>query len=168
MKVSIDGAPPVDYTGPFSITGDGFHTVTATGAGGADSTSFQIDTLGPAVSVLTPADGSTFARGSVVPAVVACTDRGGIQSCTYPSTVDTSTLGPHTFTATAVDNLGRTIVVTTHYTVIPNLTGYVAFARNGRIFANSPMERACARSPVSPVSIQPRAPTNSRRSLRTA
>ena len=62
----------------------------------------------------------------------ACDDGSGsgIASCTGPvpngDMIDTSTLGPHTFTVTATDREGNTATQTRHYTVI-ELPGPITF-----------------------------------------
>ena len=60
-----------------------------------------------------------------------CTDaQVEIASCvgTVPNgaAVDTSTIGPHTFTVTATDVDGSTATVTTHYTVVYTWNGFFA------------------------------------------
>ena len=52
LTVSVDGADFVPYAGPFTITGDGVHTVEARGSDGADVfASVPIDGTAPTVTL---------------------------------------------------------------------------------------------------------------------
>jgi uncharacterized repeat protein (TIGR01451 family) len=98
----------------------------------------------PSVVINTPADGTTFAQGASVASNFACTAvNAGANSPTGPyltvpttptpgctatvdggapfvsgSTLDTSTLGPHTFVATVTDSGSDTVTRTVHYNVV--------------------------------------------------
>jgi len=82
------------------------------------------DTTDPTVTITSPADGSSFTRGAVVAADYGCADTGGsgLATCVGDvadgSSIDTSTLGPHTFTVTATDGAGNDTSVTHDYTVV--------------------------------------------------
>jgi len=79
----------------------------------------------PTVTIATPADGAQIARGASVLAHYTCVDEpggSGIASCTgtvaADQPLDTSTLGPKTFTVTASDRAGNTATRTVGYVVV--------------------------------------------------
>jgi hypothetical protein len=100
-------------------------TCTATSAGGTTTESVTIkrDATAPTASIATPADGVSYARGSVVSAAYACADTlSGIAICagTAPigSPLDTAAAGSRTFTVTPTDTAGNAgAAVTVVYTV---------------------------------------------------
>jgi len=107
---------------------DGTYTARASQADGAGNvgtsatTTFVVDTAAPVVSASAPAEGATYAPGQAITADYFCQDAGsGVASCKGPvapgAAIDTSTLGPHTFTVNATDQLGNSGVKTVHYTV---------------------------------------------------
>ena len=82
----------------------------------------------PSATVTTPADGASYASGSVVNANYSCAPganggalRAGTAGCSGPvangSSIDTATVGSHTFAVTATDTDGQTATTTVHYTV---------------------------------------------------
>ncbi len=82
----------------------------------------------PKASITTPANGATFTMGQVVDASYACapgtdgTLKAGAAGCAAPvsngAAIDTSTVGPHSFTVTATDTDGQTGAATSNYTVV--------------------------------------------------
>jgi hypothetical protein len=79
----------------------------------------------PSASIITPANGSSYQRGTVQSASYSCQDPAGapgIQSCTGTepngSPLDTSTPGPHSFTVTAKSQDGQAATAATTYTVV--------------------------------------------------
>lgn len=86
----------------------------------------------PTVSIVTPANGTTYTQGQAVAADFTCTAaagaalKPGTAGCSGPvadgGTVDTSTLGSHSFTVTATDTDGHIGTATNSYTVIPPQT----------------------------------------------
>ena len=82
----------------------------------------------PAASVTTPANGATFTVGQLVNASYACAPgtgaalQPGSAGCAAPvsngAAIDTSTVGPHSFTVVATDSDGLTTSATSNYTVI--------------------------------------------------
>jgi hypothetical protein len=82
------------------------------------------DTTPPVVTIDMPIDGSSLIEGAVVLATYACTDEelgSGVASCVgdvpVGEPIDTSTVGPHTFTVTGTDNVGNTTVRAVGYSV---------------------------------------------------
>ena len=101
----------------------------------------------PSVTVSSPASGTQYARGQVVPAAYACQDGTGgpgIAACTGPvangQSIDTTTVGHHTFTVTATSKDGQTTNNTTTYAVqAPNnqfTVSHIKTHRNGTITFN--------------------------------
>ena len=113
-----------------SVLGPQAFSVTATDRAGNSVTVTHdytvVDRTDPSVTITTPADGASFAQGAVVNADFACADEvggSGLASCVGPvadgSPIDTSTVGPHTFSVTATDSSANTATVTHNYTVVP-------------------------------------------------
>jgi hypothetical protein len=83
----------------------------------------QSDTTPPVITIVTPAQDATYKVGQPISASYSCTDASGITDClgTVPSggNVDTSTVGPHTFTVTSHDRAGNPASATRTYSVEP-------------------------------------------------
>lgn len=110
------------------------------------------DTSPPTVSIVRPPDGATYGQGQVVYASYTCDDSGGsgLSGCSGDAriggAIDTSTPGPHTFSATAVDGAGHSTTVTHGYHVVgdaiaPTITlsdppAEQTFALNERVSAH--------------------------------
>jgi hypothetical protein len=81
----------------------------------------QIGAIAPdnvAPTVTSTNEGAGYLRGSAQTAVFTCADVGlGVDTCTGPTTVDTSTVGRQTFTVTAVDKAGNTTNHAVNYMV---------------------------------------------------
>ena len=91
-----------------------------TAPGATSSPAFKIDTVDPDVPTFVggPVDGASYYFGSV-PAAPTCTsddDTSGLASCVVSG--GGSAVGPHTWSATATDNAGRTSTDTVEYTVL--------------------------------------------------
>ncbi len=85
------------------------------------------DTDPPVITINTPADGGQYPLGVNVAANYTCDDGtfgSGVATCdgdvANGSPIDTSALGPHSFTVNASDNNGNNAIPVTHnYTVVP-------------------------------------------------
>jgi virginiamycin B lyase len=84
--------------------------------------------LTPSASITTPALGATYTVGQAVDSSFTCSEGAGgpgIASCLDQSgrasgdSIDTSTIGPHTFTVTATSSDGQTGSASSTYTVVP-------------------------------------------------
>ncbi len=113
-----------------SRPGSHTYTVTATSQDGVKATtSITYTVVGPpTVQIALPAAGQTFQLGQSVSTRFACADDAagpGIASCldakgsTSPGSLDTSTLGSHTYSITATSKDGQSAKVSVEYTVVP-------------------------------------------------
>jgi hypothetical protein len=110
-----------------STTGSHTFTVTATDTAGNQRTlnynyTVAIDSTPPAITITTPAEGTTYDVGDTVVVDFTVTDNeSGIASLssTLPngSSIDTSSAGTFIFTVSATDNSGNSDSVTNTYTV---------------------------------------------------
>jgi hypothetical protein len=121
---SVPDGSPIDT----ATLGTKSFTVTALDARGNRTSvthSYRVvDRTPPLVNLHTPPEGAVYARGEEVPVAYDCTDDAGgsgVASCSGDvapgAHVDTSTLGPHSFTVTAVDGEGNRASVTHSYRV---------------------------------------------------
>ncbi len=118
--------------GQLDTSQPGSHTysVTATSQDGAKATtSITYNVVGPPTAqIALPAAGETFQLGQSVSTRFVCTDDDaapGIASCldakgsTSPGSLDTSTLGSHTYSVIATSKDGQSGTVSVQYTVVP-------------------------------------------------
>jgi hypothetical protein len=84
-----------------------------------------VDERPPEVTLDSPVDGAVYERGELVAADYSCADEdggSGLESCAGPvadgASVDTTTLGDHTFTVDARDRSGNVASATARYTVV--------------------------------------------------
>ena len=110
----------------------GLSEVTAISAGGHHSLALGVlpDSTAPVITMTTPADGATYFLGQVVNAGYACEEEdggSGLASCVGSvangSSIDTSSIGPKSFTVNTTDNAGNTTSVTNNYSVVYNFGG---------------------------------------------
>ena len=111
----------------------GAHTFTVTGTDNAANsatltnsyTVVDSDLIPPVVTIDVPANGARYVQNMDVNSSYSCADEpggSGIASCTGPGAsgalIDTTVLGPQTFTVTGTDNKGNLTTVTTQFTVV--------------------------------------------------
>jgi hypothetical protein len=124
---TVDRGQAIDMSpGPHQFT------VTATDSAGRDATKTINYTVGepqptdtdpPSIDIASPSDGASFTQGASVAASYTCSDDdgSGVASCTgsvgNDAPIDTGSVGPKTFTVTALDNAGNENHQTVTYTV---------------------------------------------------
>ncbi len=135
-EYKLDGAADWSvYSGPFQVTTDGPHTLvfrSTDNAGNVEadkSISFTVDATAPTVTVTTPPNGATYSLGQKVKASYLCSDgQSGLLSCVGTvangAYINTSTVGPKTFTVTGTDQAGNTTTVTRTYNVFWHFDGF--------------------------------------------
>lgn len=134
---SLDSAPFTSCTSPATLTGlaQGNHVfaVHATDAAGHDdmspaSLSWTVDTVAPAISIDSPATGTTsgprVAFGfTVSDGTVSCSlDGAGFAACASPFSVNLPA-GPHTFKVSASDAVNNSATATSNFTVACSAPG---------------------------------------------
>ncbi|HLW16163.1 MAG TPA: PxKF domain-containing protein [Actinomycetota bacterium] len=122
-----------DSSFTLSTSGEGSDTIGARTvpdvAGNSTSTGsygpFNVDLHDPTITTSSPADGAVYILGSTASASYGCADTAqgsGIETCAGTTqdggAIDTSSVGPHTFSVTATDRSGRTTTVTHAYSVV--------------------------------------------------
>ena len=126
--ISVDGSAYEPYEGPIVLETSGVHVIAARAPDGSTSRLEIIieppDVDDPTITITTPADGATYARGQNVEADYTCADQAGgsgVASCVGTvadgAAIDTGTLGAKTFSVTATDNAGNDQTVSVSYTV---------------------------------------------------
>lgn len=76
------------------------------------------DTTAPAISIAAPVAGALYGLNAVVPSSYTCSDEGsGVASCAGAPALDTSAIGPKTFTVNASDVAGNTSTASATYAV---------------------------------------------------
>ena len=81
---------------------------------------FRIDRAAPRIVLSGIADGAVLLlhQSAASDASVSCVDAGsGVASCSAPGSIDTSEVGRHSFTATAIDRVGNVGTVSVRYVV---------------------------------------------------
>ncbi len=142
-----------------STVGAHTYTVTATSQDGQTGTASITYTVAaaPTASIESPASGGTYAQGAVVPTSFSCAEGAegpGIESCTdshggsgTSGTLDTSTVGPHTYTVTATSKDGQAGTAEITYTVAAAPTVLISSPTSGNTYAvgqSVPEEFSCA------------------------
>jgi hypothetical protein len=129
---SGSGIDAANCTATSTSSGAGEQTLTATCAdreGNATTANYavRVDESDPTITIDAP-QATTYIQGAAVAANYTCTDTvSGITSCVGPvpdgDPIDTSTLGPASFTVTATDVASNTLEATVEYTVVAGDTG---------------------------------------------
>ena len=117
---------------PFDTSSTGHHsfTVTATSSDGESSTASVTynDAATPKILLGYPGNGAVYTQGQSVNSAFICSDGTagpGLSSCVDQNgrasgaPIDTSTIGPHTFTVTATSSDGQTTTASATYTIVP-------------------------------------------------
>ncbi len=119
-----------------STPGPHTYTVTAKNKDGQTATaSISYTVVPPRAVIESPASGGTYLEGAVITTKFSCTEGEGgpgLESCTDSNggsgtsgVLETSTVGPHTYTVTAKNKDGQTGTASISYTVVaqPTCTG---------------------------------------------
>jgi sugar lactone lactonase YvrE len=131
IRYSVNGGPETVVIGASAavrVEAEGITTITyfaVDAAGNAEAPLtyvVRIDLTPPTVALTQPRDGAVFVLHQPVVVDYACSDSlSGGASCTGPlaagATLDTSAVGSHAFTVTALDRAGNQATVTHHYAV---------------------------------------------------
>jgi len=123
LEVRADDGPFQGYGGPFSVTGDGIHFITARGSDGSlGQIAVPVDATAPKVQFLAPAPNASYMINTAVPASYICTDPGsGFATCSGDvangTNIDTGSLGPKTFHVQVSDVAGNTSSAFVGYSV---------------------------------------------------
>lgn len=115
FDVSIDGAAPARYTGPFTVSGNGRHTVRIVGSDG--STAGTVIDIASGAPIVTPTvSPAPSPEGFIAgPATISwsCSAAAGIATCPPAQTVSTEVAGQRFTSGVATDRLGTTATGTT-------------------------------------------------------
>jgi hypothetical protein len=91
----------------------------------------QTDSTAPTITISSPTDGAVYLLGQSVAASYACQDEqggSGLASCTGTvatgTSIDTASVGSHTFSVQAADNAGNTASKSVSYQVVYNWSGF--------------------------------------------
>jgi hypothetical protein len=167
------GAPGGGVGGAGGGGGAGSSLVPAGGSVTTDTTgrpSVTIEPIGaPTAQVISPADGGIYGKGDTVatsfrcvevphgPGLTECQDSGGAQAPLdgTPGTgsLDTSTLGPHTYSVAAVSASQHTATASISYTVAGAPTASVTSPSNGNTYAvgqSVPVSFSCTEGAFGP------------------
>jgi hypothetical protein len=111
----VDGGGSQAYTGPFTISDAGPHTVTATDASGTAQVTFTLDPAGPRITIVSPSSTAVYIVGQAIPLDFTCS-RDAV-SCVGSPTPPDSSFGTHAFTVKARDAAGNLTSLSVTYVV---------------------------------------------------
>jgi hypothetical protein len=125
-----------------AATGSHTYTVTATSSDGQTGTATIHYTVAaaPTAVISSPTSGNTYAVGQAVPEEFSCADGAGGLGLMYcwdqnntfsPTKLDTSTVGPHTLTVTAISWDGQATSADVEYTVAAAPTASISSPAGG-------------------------------------
>lgn len=130
----------------FIVSTEGTNTInywSVDNAGNIEQTntySLKIDKTNPIITINSPIDGLTYILNQPVVANWSAIDSlSGLDYATGTvasgQNINTSTVGPHSFTVSATDNAGNTATKTVNYYVHYNFGGFLApVSNNGKVF----------------------------------
>lgn len=135
VTVASSGGQQVSAVTPGNVPGTYLATITATGIPGAATITAtdqgasataqltQKDVSSPTIQIEQPVDGGVYLQNQKVHAVYSCSEPyGRVVSCAGPNLdgalIDTTTVGSHGFTVTAIDSTGNLARMTVHYDVV--------------------------------------------------
>jgi hypothetical protein len=132
---TLDGQSAACTSGvQFTGLGEGLHNFAVTAANIVATSSpatygWTVDTVKPSITITSPAANASYLLGAVVNAAYTCNGTGSaLTSCNGSvangSAIDTSAIGPHTFTVSASDAAGNTATAPVSYTVVYQFTGF--------------------------------------------
>jgi hypothetical protein len=123
---AVGCAAPAAAGAPIDTASLGAHqfTVTATDSQGVQTSATASYTVvaPPAVTIVSPSPGATYAQGKAVASSYSCASAVGVASCggtvASGAAIDTSTPGAHTLAVTAVDANGISTQASVSYVVV--------------------------------------------------
>jgi len=126
VKVTVtapSGTQQGSYPVRVTVSGDATHAAIE------QSVNLVVDLTAPTVVIKYPAAGATYLQGRIVRAAYSCTDtETSVVSCvgTLPvgSPLPTTTIGPKSFTVTAIDRARNGTTKTVNYTVVAGSASY--------------------------------------------
>ena len=131
IEYLLDFGAWTTYTGPIAVSGDGSHTIqfhATDNAGNVEAVktkTFTVDATGPTIVITAPAVGAVYLLNASATSSFNCTDAvSGIAACNGPSTINTSSVGSHSFVVTATDRAGNTSTLTRTYAVHWPFSGF--------------------------------------------
>jgi hypothetical protein len=127
ISYSVNGGAAQTYAGNVELNTEGVNHVLFEASDGATAeTTVVIDTTGPPITIVTPADGASYILGSTVLADYSCaTDAVScVGTVADGAAIHTSTVGVKEFSVTSTDALGNTSTKTHTYEVHWPFTGF--------------------------------------------
>ena len=132
VETSVNGGAYNEHTSALEISEEGFHRVDyRTSDGQSDTILIGIDQLGATAEITSPEDNAKYVlRQNVTPTYSCDGGPSGITQCSGPATVDTSSVGPKTYTVNMTDGAGHISSRVVNYKVVYAFEGYLAPVAN--------------------------------------